>query len=460
MTAIQRWSWRMGPLLALGTGASMFLSGAALPACWCAAVTVQCAIWWIFQPVSLPVTAMIPLVMFPFTGVLDHRAVAGCYGNPIIMMVLGGFLLSVAMERSGAHRRVALGILRNIGRGDESQVVLGFLLASALISMWMSNTATTLILLPVALATLEGASCRKRLAPPLLLAIAYGATLGGMGTPIGSPTNLMFIAAYQTATGSEFTFIDWMAFALPIVGIMIPVTWFWLSRGLSREQVKITMDPGPWKPAEFRVLIVFGLTALAWMTRTVPSGGWSTLLHLPDVGDNTIALAAAVILFLLPDGEGRRLLDWESAQRIPWGILLLLAGGIAISQGFEATGLNESLGGLFARLAGLPVMLMMLMICLVATFVSEMASNTAVTAMLMPILSAAALAAGVNPMLLMAPGVIGASCGFMLPVATGPNAVVFGTNELSSRQMARIGLAMDLSSVVVTAGTCYLFFAR
>lgn len=459
MNALQRWAWGLGPVLAFLTGMLLSRFGIAAPACWCAAVSIWCATWWIFQPVSLPVTAMIPLALFPFMGILSSQEIARCYGNPIILMVLGGFLLSVGMEQSGAHRRVAIGILKCVGRGHESQVVFGFLLASVLISMWMSNTATTLILLPVALATLEGADCRKRLAPPLLLAIAHGSTLGGMGTPIGAPTNLMFIASYRSSTGREFSFFDWMAFALPIVAVMIPVIWFWLTRGLAKERVRIDLDPGPWTEAECRVLTVFGLAALAWLTRTVPYGGWSALLQLPDVGDETVALSAALMLFLLPDGRGKRLLTWESAQKIPWGIPLLLAGGIAISRGFESTGLNDSLGNLFAQLAGLPVLVMMLQICLLATFVSELASNTAVTAMLMPILASAAGASGVDPILLMAPGVIGASCGFMLPVATGPSTVAFGTGEIPPRFMARVGLALDLSSIVVTAGVCYLLFA-
>ena len=460
MNGIQRGAWMAGPVLALALGGGLFVSGLSLPACWCGAIALWCGIWWIFQPVALPVTALIPMALFPFTGVLDHKTVAGCYGNPIIMMVLGGFLLSVAMERSGAHRRVALGILCAVGKGYERRIVLGFLLSSVLISMWMSNTATTLILIPVALATLEGVSFRQRLAPPLLLAIAYGATFGGMGTPVGSPTNLMFMGAYQATTGIELSFIDWMTFAMPIVIIMIPVTWFWLTRGLGTEQVTITLKSGPWKSAERRVLMIFGFTAVAWLTRTIPYGGWSSLLNLTGVGDDSVALIAAVALFLLPNGEGGQLLNWNDAKGIPWGILVLLAGGIAISKGFESTGLNESLGGLFAHLTMLPVLIMMLQVCFIATFISEMASNTAVTAMLMPILAAAATASEIDPLLLMAPGVIGASCGFMLPVATGPNAVVFGTNELTSRQMARVGFPLDLSAILVTTGVCYVLFAK
>jgi len=457
----QTWALATGPIVA-AVVAAWLAFGVQLPwaACWCGAVTALCAVWWIFEPIAIPATSLIPFAVFPLAGVMDHQAVAKCYGHPIILLVIGGLMLSTAMEKSGAHRRVALGVVRAVGGRGGRRIALGFLLASAGMSMWMSNTATTLILLPVAMAVLEEVEDRKTLAVPIFLSVAYGASIGGIGTPVGCATNLMFMAVYKQNTGNEVTFWGWMKLGLPVVVVMLPIAWLWLTRRVPEQKLLELPRPGQWRTEERRVLIVFALTALAWITRAEPFGGWSRLIGAPGVGDSTVALLAAVVMFILPNGHGGRLLDWKSAGKIPWGILLLLGGGIAIAQAFMVSGLSEALGRLLAELGTLPAVLMIASICLGVTFMTEVTSNTATTALLMPILATAGLAAQIDPALLMAPAVISASCAFMLPVATSPNAIVFGTGYVPVRAMAREGLALNLIGVPVVTTVCYLLLGR
>ena len=312
------------------------------------------------------------------------------------------------------------------------------------------------MLLPVALAVLDQTG-DKKLATPLLLGMAYAASVGGIGTPVGTPPNVILMGVYEEYTGHEITFLEWMKIGLPVVLVMVPLQWVWLTRGLKEKGEALELPaPGPWSRAEVRVLIVFGLTALAWVTRSQPLGGWSHLIGAPGVGDATVALTAVVAMFLIPDGEGAQLLDWKTAAKIPWGLLILFGGGIAIARAFSASGLSEQLGNLLAALANWPVLLMLLIICLCVTFLTEITSNTATTSLLMPILSAAAAAAANDPRLLMVPAAISASCAFMLPVATAPNAIVFGTGKFPTTTMAREGIALNLVGVVVITLVCYL----
>jgi len=455
MNGHRSWALAAGPIAGVIVGVGLLAAGLPAAACWCGAVTALCGVWWVFEAIAIPATSMIPFAVFPLVGVMDHKRVAACYGHHVILLVIGGLILSTAMEKSGAHRRVALGIVRAVGGGSGRRLVLGLILAAALMSMWMSNTATTLILLPVALAVLEQAQDKRRLAVPLFLGVAYGATVGGIGTPVGCATNLMFMAVYKEATGIELSFTGWMRLGLPVVAVMLPIVWVWLTRSLGRRKILPPSRLGPWRPEERRVLTVFALTALAWTTRVEPYGGWSRLLDAPEVGDGTVALLAAVVMFVLPDGRGGRLLDWQIAAKIPWGVLLLLGGGIAIARAFEVSGLSQALGSVLAQLGSLPVVLMIAAICLSVTFMTEVTSNTATTALLMPILAAAGTAAGIDPALLMGPAVISASCAFMLPVATSPNAIVFSTGYVSVREMAREGLVLNLIGVPVITAVCY-----
>jgi len=306
---------------------------------------------------------------------------------------------------------------------------------------------------PVAVAVLETGD-QRRLAVPLLLGICYGASIGGVGTPIGSPPNIIFMRVYEQNTGIEVSFLEWMRWGVPTVVLFLPIMAWWLTRGLEGGEAVVIPPPGTWSTEEKRVLAVFGVTALAWITRQDPFGGWSHWLGLPGASDASVALAAAVLMFVIADGRGGRLLDWETASRIPWGVLLLFAGGIAIATAFDSSGLAQRLAENLIVLSGLPAVLMILMICLGVTFLTEITSNTATTSLLMPILAAAASATAVEPALLMVPAAISASFAFMLPVATPPNAIVFSTGRVHIRSMVRHGFALNLMGAVVITTIC------
>ena len=446
-----------GPIAGVACGIAVWAGGLGAAAAITAGVTALCAVWWVLEPIHIAATSLIPFAVFPLTGVVGHREVAGAYGHTLILLLLGGFILSAAVEKSGAHRRIALGMVRLTG-GRDRRLVLGFMLASAACSMWISNTATTLMLLPVALAALEGRSREVEVA--VLLGIAYAASIGGIATPIGTPPNIIFMGIYQEQTGNEITFLSWMSVGVPIVVLMIPIAWLYLTRKLARETGELPAAtaiarPGPITSAEVRVLAVFGVTALAWVFRGAPAGGWSELLGVAgSAGDATVALAAVVALFLIPDGAGSRLLDWETAEKIPWGLLILFGGGIAIAGAFESSGLSAAIGSGLEELASLPAVVMIGAVALAVTFLTEITSNTATTTLLMPMLAAAGIAAGLDPAMLMVPAAISASCAFMLPVATAPNAIMFGTGRVTTARMASEGFGLNLAGAVVITGIC------
>ncbi|MGZ0020373.1 SLC13 family permease [Nitrosomonas sp. wSCUT-2] len=454
MTSNRDWTLIAGPLLSIAVWLTMSQSGWEPSACWTGAVAILCVVWWIFEPIPIPVTSIIPLAVFPLTGVLPQDKIAAAYGNELILLMLGGFMLSAAMERSGAHRRIALGMVNVIGGHSSRRIVLGFMAATAALSMWISNTATVLMMLPIALAVIAQSPDRK-LALPLLLAIAYGSSIGGLGTPIGTPPNLVFMQQYESFTGNTVSFSQWMSWGLPVVLIFLPIAGLWLTRKLD-YQGELTIPPaGDWRPEEYRVLIVFSLTALAWITRLEPFGGWSTWFGLKGANDAIVALIAVVILFLVPNGRGGKLIDWQTAERVPWGILILFAAGIAIAQAFIESGLSHAIGDHLTILANLHPLVMIATIALMVTFLTEATSNTATTILLMPILASAALGAGLDPSLLMVPAAMSASCAFMLPVATAPNAIVFGSGHVTVAQMVREGLMLNLIGAVVITVACY-----
>ena len=419
-------------------------------------VAILCVVWWVFEPVPIPVTSLLPLALLPLLGVLTPAQVGQAYGSPLILLLLGGFLLSQAMEHSGAHRRIAIGMVNLFGAHSGLRLVMGFMAAAAVLSMWISNTATTLMLLPVVLAVLEASPDKERLAAPLLLGVAYAASVGGVGTPIGTPPNLIFMQVYEETTGQNISFTTWMIWAVPVVVLMVPAMALILTRNV-RGALSVTLPSvGAWRTEEKRVMLVFGLTALAWVTRSEPFGGWKTWLDLPQANDASVALLAVVLMFLVPNGKGERLLTWERAVRIPWGVLLLFSGGICLAKGFVSSGLSELLGGLFSDLATLPIYLLMLLIALLVTFMTETTSNTASTTLLMPVLAAAALTAGLAPEVLMVPAAMSASCAFMLPVATAPNSVVYGSGMFTVARMAREGLALNFLGAAIISTICYL----
>jgi sodium-dependent dicarboxylate transporter 2/3/5 len=420
-----------------------------------AMVALWCVVWWVFEPVPVPVTSLLPLALLPLLGVLTAAEVGQAYGSPLILLLLGGFILSRAMETSGAHRRVALTMVSLFGSQSDRRLVFGFMAASAVLSMWISNTATTLMLLPVALAVLEKAD-GEQLAVPLLLGIAYAASVGGIGTPIGTPPNLIFMQVYEETTGTSISFTQWMMWGMPVVIVLLPIVALWLTRGLRGSSGVVVPEVGQWRAEEKRVMWVFALTALAWITRREPFGGWSEWLGLPGANDASVALLAVVLMFLIPNGKGEKLLSWDRAITIPWGVLLLFAGGICLAKAFTGSGLSSLLGDWLASLSYLPLWLLIAIICLVVTFLTEATSNTASTTLLMPVLAAAAFAAGIEPELLMVPAAITASCAFMLPVATAPNTVVFGSGKITTQRMASEGFVLNLLGAAVVAGLCYV----
>ena len=425
-----------------------------------AAVTILCVLWWIFEPVPIPVTSLLPLAIFQISGVLTKDEIGQSYGSPLILLLLGGFILSKSMARSGAHLRLALFMVNLFGNTSSKQLVLGFMVAAATLSMWISNTATTLMLLPVGLAVAEQAK-DKSLSVPLMLGIAFAASIGGIGTPIGTPPNLVFMQVYEQQFDKNIGFTEWMSWGIPIVLCMIPMTWLWLTRKLKYSGGFDMPDVGRWSTTEKRVMVIFALTATAWVTRKEPFGGWSSWLDLPAANDASVALIAVILMFVVPAGyqsENRRherLLNWETASTIPWGILLLFGGGITLAKAFGVSGLSTALAENLSALSTLPVLAMIFAICLGVTFLTETTSNTASTVLLMPVLAATALGSEIDPKLLMIPATISASCAFMMPVATAPNSIVYASGFFTTKLMAKEGFVLNISGAFIITTLCY-----
>ncbi|KXI30772.1 SLC13 family permease [Paraglaciecola hydrolytica] len=438
-----------------------------------AAITILTATLWVTEALSIPVTSIIPFFAFPMVGVLDQAQAASALGNHVILLLMGAFMLSKALEKSNVHSRLAFYLVNLTGGGSAKRLVLGFMLTAAFLSMWISNSATTLMLLPITLAVLKHVSDPK-LTVAMLLGIAYAASLGGIGTPVGTPPNIIFMSVYLETQGKEINFLEWMKTGVPVVVIGIPVIAWWLTRHLSSEQRFVLPKSGAWQKVEIRVLCVFGLVAVAWMFRPF----WSVWFNMPSIGDSSIALAGVVLMFLVPSGEfnkehndsltaktkgstpeyssSPKLLDWTTAVDIPWGMLLLFAGGICIAKAFAVSGLSELMGQGLSGLAGLPVLLLILAICLFVTFLTEITSNTATATLLMPILAAAGVAAGIDPALIMMPAAMSASCAFMLPVATAPNAIVYGMDKFSIKTMAKEGFMINIILAFIITAVSYL----
>lgn len=451
----------LGPILAIITYVLLGQNGWDSPAQVVAATTILCATWWVFEPIPIPVTSLLPMAIFPMTGALPKEKVAMAYGHYLILLLMGGFILSQAMEKSGAHKRIAFNMIKLFG-GKGKNIVFGFMVATAVLSMWISNTATTLMLLPVALAIISQ-SDDPHLSIPLLLGICYSASVGGMGTPIGTPPNVAFIKEYKEVMGTEVNFLEWMSMGVPLVCILIPVIGFFLTRKVKSSTQLSLPDVGAWKNEEIRTLMVFSFIACAWIFRKAPFGGWSKLLGVPKATDADVALLGAVLMFLIPNGEGKgeRLLEWKYAARIPWGILLLFSGGLVIASGFKESGLSSALASQLANFIQFHPYLLILCICLAVTFITEVTSNTASTLLLLPILAQTALASDLidDPRVIMIPATLSASCAFMLPVATAPNAIIYGSQKLTIKDMAREGLILNISIAFIISGYFYLFYA-
>jgi len=438
-----------GLLTAIGLAVMLESMGQASAIIITAVVAWLCMAWWIFEPIPIPVTSLLPIAVFPITGVLTAEQVGASVGSPLIILLMGGFLLSRGMESTGAHKRVALAVVNLVGGGRPHRLVLGFMLAGALLSMWISNTASALMLMPVALAVLASCSDREQLAVPLLLGLAWSCSIGGLGTPIGTPPNLIFMQVYEESTGRVISFGQWMSWGVPVVALLLPLAWWWVTRNLAREIAISLPAVGPWRSAERRVLVIFALTALAWVTRAEPFGGWQQWFGLPNANDASVALLAVLALFIARDNQGEPLIEWQQASQIPWGVLLLFGGGICLARAFVASGLSAQVGDALTLVSVLPVYFMMLLLALAVTFLTEATSNTATTALLMPVFAAVALAVELDPLWLMVPAAMSASCAFMLPVATAPNAVVFGGGELPIQRMVREGFVLNLIGALV-----------
>jgi sodium-dependent dicarboxylate transporter 2/3/5 len=398
-------------------------------------------------------------------GVLNAQAVAAPYSDKMVMLLLCGFLLALAVEKWGLHRRVALMVLVRVGR-TPSGLLAGVMAITAVMSMWISNTATTLMMLPIVLALVS--SCRVensddganvRFAQSMLLALAYSASIGGLATPVGTPPNLLFQGIYSEhfPSAPEIGFGDWMLLGVPVALSMLFITWLLLTKYLLPVPADYKMGDrgvlkgklallGNMSVAEKRVALGFAITCFLWVFRKQ--------LGLPStVHDSTIAAAMAIIFFLYPSGDKERpqLLEWRDAKALPWGLLLLFGGGIALSKAFEASELTTYLGALLVSLGGLPTLVMVIGIALAVTFLTEITSNTATTSLILPVLAAASISAGLDPLLLMIPATLAASCAFMLPVATAPNAIVVGSGQVDQETMVRTGIYLNLIGVVPIA---------
>ncbi|MDT8340131.1 MAG: DASS family sodium-coupled anion symporter [Longimicrobiales bacterium] len=475
-TASREASRRLPALLAGPALAALILvlpsPDALAPAGWrTAAVALWMAAWWITEAVPIPVTALLPLVLFPLLDVLSMADAAAPYANEVIFLFMGGFFLAAGMESCGLHRRLALGIIERVGLGPQ-RLVLGFMVATAFLSMWISNTATTAMMLPIGIAVAElfrGDTPVEDfpLGTALMLGMAYGASIGGVATLIGTPPNAIFAGAAWELLRVEVGFGQWMLLGLPVTLVMIPLTWLLLVRVLFRpgplggdarrvleREISALGTPSP---AERRVAVVFVLTALAWILRSPKELGSLSLPGLqswaPALRDSTIAMAAALLLFLLPSGgaTSRPLLTWERARRIPWGVLILFGGGLSLARGMERSGLSEWIGSGVAGMGALPPLVLFGGLALLFVFLTELTSNAATTTMAMPVLVGAGAAMGAPPVPLMVVATVASSMAFMLPVATPPNAIVFGSGYLTIPHMARAGILLNLLSVVVVA---------
>ncbi|MCX7554780.1 SLC13 family permease [Marinicella sp. S1101] len=415
------------------------------------AITMTTAVFWVTEWLPIPVSSLLPIALFPLTGIITPTEVAQAYGSPLIILLLGGFLLSSAMSHNNTHQYLAHQILTKIGTNSPKKIIFGFMLTAFLLSMWISNTATTLMLLPIAIAILSNSQDRF-FATLLLLGIAYAASIGGTMTPIGTPPNLIMIENYQQGTANELGFLSWIKNVFPMVIIFFPLM-VWLLTSQVKENTEFTskIDKTTITSAQQRTLLVFAFTALLWVTRTAPFGGWKSWLDLPYANDASVALLGVVAMFMLSDNKGNKLLTWQTANTIPWGVLLLFSGGMVIAAAFKSTGLSALLADQLIFLKDLHLFVLILAICLLITFLTEITSNTATTAILMPVLMSAAQAMDVDPIKIMIPAAISASCAFMLPVATAPNAIVFGSERVAIKDMIKQGFKLNLCGAFIIA---------
>ncbi len=435
------------------------------------------AIWWISECVPLALTALIPLVCFPLFGIAAGKEIAPKYVNSIIFLFIGGFLIAQAMENSGLHKRIALNMLARL-HASPLQLALGFSITTAFLSMWISNTATTMLMVTISLPLLHrlmeehGKETIAPMASSFLLIIAYSANIGGMGTPVGTAPNLVFLENLRiTAPESVPSFLEWMMIGIPMVVVGIGVLFAVLGPGLSRLPWKGSdgtaleqslQELGGMRFEEKCVGWVLGITALLWMSRkgihaeSFNISGWEKLLPYNGVDDGTIAILMASLLFLFRSKRSGSILDTESFRKLPWDIVLLLGGGFALAYGMQSSGLSSWIGNQLEFLQAVPLPVMMLGIALVITFLTEITSNTATTQVMLPILAAAALTNALDPTYILLVATLSASCAFMLPVATPPNAIVFGSGHVPMRSMMNTGIRLNIIMAFVVISVVYM----
>jgi sodium-dependent dicarboxylate transporter 2/3/5 len=450
-----------GPLLAAAVLASPAPAGLSQPGWWTAAVGLLMAVWWMTEALPLAVTALVPLVLFPLLGLRGIEATAPGYAHPLVFLFLGGFLLARAMHVWALDRRLALGVLRLSGTSPR-RVIAGLMAVTAFLSLWVSNTATSMVMLPIGLSVIAAFARREGrpttdVAPPLLLGIAYAATIGGMGTLVGTPPNALFAAFMAESYGIEISFVRWLSIGLPLVLVLLPLTWLVLTRVAFRVPGPGTLAaggaelaaPGPLSAGARLTAAVMLLVAVCWIFRPILADvlPW---LRLSDAG---IAVTGALLLFLLPADlkAGRFLLTWREAAEIRWDVLILFGGGLALAAAIGESDLADWIGARLAGLQALPLVLLLLAVGLLIVLLGELASNTAMAAVFLPVAGATALAMGEPAFLLALPVALFATLGFMLPVATPPNAVIFGSGAIEMRHMLKAGWILDLLGILVVA---------
>ncbi len=448
------------------------------------AVALLMATWWITEAVPLAVTSLLPVALFPLLGIMDGKDVSSTYFNHVIFLFIGGFMVALAMQRWNLHRRIALRILMVTGVSP-ARILFGFMFATAFLSMWISNTATAMMMIPIVISVIGkleesiGDGGTGRYATGLLLGIAYSASIGGISTLVGTPPNLSFARIFSIyfPEGPDISFAQWFLFALPITLLFFMLVWGYLYSIFGPHKHKWPkLDHGTFRRQyrelgragfeEKAVLAIFTLLAIAWLTRegidfgSAAIPGWAGLFNTPTyINDGTVAIFFAIILFIIPArkaGSGR-IMDWKTASDIPWNIVLLFGGGFALASGFKESGLSMWFGEQLIWIADAPPFMVILGICLLMTFLTELTSNTATTEMILPVLAGIGIASEINPLLFMLPATLSASMAFMLPVATPPNAIVFGTNRLRMLDMALTGFILNIvGALVISLATYYI----
>lgn len=446
-----------------------------------AAVAVLMAIWWITEAIPLAATSLVPLVLFPLLGVLSGTDISASYINSIIFLFIGGFMLAIAMENWGLHKRIALKIISLFG-GTANSILFGFMFSAAFLSMWISNTATAVMMLPIALAVINkienqfGKEESSNFSKSVLLGIAYSCSIGGIATLIGTPPNLALVRIHKITfpDAPQISFGDWMLLSFPITILLLILTAILLSKFMFRSKNKIEVSKdfikqeykalGKFSYSEKVITIIFALTSLLWIFRTdlnlgfAQISGWATLFDTPDfIDDGTIAITMAFLLFLFPskDEKQKTILSANVFEQIPWSIILLFGGGFALATAFSSSGLSQFIGNNLKVLANIPTFILLLIVCTIINFLTELTSNTATTQMILPILASVSVAIGINPLLLMIAATLSASMAFMMPVGTPPNTIVFASKRLRISDMAKTGFALNLISVTVIALTVY-----